>query len=83
MGNSSIECKTVVEQRKRKLRYVNNKTKKSYIIVVGARGGLSVKPPGSKSRRYIKKECKKNGSKYFWETAEQMKNKKAKTMKKK
>ena len=83
MGSSSIECKTVVEQGKRKLRYVNNKTKRSYIIVVGARGGLSVKPPGSKTRRYVKKQCKKSGSKHFWDTAEQMKNKKAKTMKKK
>jgi len=76
MGKSFIECKTVVEKGKRRLRYVNTRTKKNLPIVVGARGGLSIKSPGSKSRRYVKKQCSKsNPGKQFWETAKSLKNK--------
>ena len=81
MGKSFIECKTVLENGKRRLRYVNTRTKKNLPIVVGSKGGLSVKPPGAKSRRYVKKQClKANAGKQFWEIAKSAKNK---SMKKK
>ena len=54
----NIECKTKIVQNKRKLVYINKRTKKQFPIVVGKRGGLSIKTPTSKSRRYVKKTCK-------------------------
>lgn len=54
----NIECKTKVVQNKRKLVFINKRTKKQFPIVVGKRGGLSIKSPTSKSRRYVKKMCK-------------------------
>lgn len=81
MGKSFTECKTVIENGHRRLRYINTRTKKNLPIRVGSKGGLSVKSPGAKSRRYIKKQCSKsNPGKQFWITAKNLKNK---SMKKK
>ena len=79
-----VECKTTNKNGKRALIYQNNRTKKSLPIVVGKRGGLSVKSPGSKTRRYVRTMCKKraHSSSLFWTTVQQ-KVKKNKTMKKK
>lgn len=64
----NIECKTKVVQNKRKLVYMNKRTKKQFPIVVGERGGLSIKSPNSKSRRYVKKICKQAVVRpSFWE----------------
>lgn len=78
MPKSFIECRTTIKNGKRRLAYHNNRTKKTLPIVVGPLGGLSVKSPNSKSRRYVKKACKKNSSKSFWETAKSLQKKKAK-----
>lgn len=76
MTNSQIECKTTFRDRKRRLVYHNNRTKKTYPIVIGKRGGLSIKSPKSKTRRYIRKNCTKNGNKNFWDVVKQMQKKK-------
>ena len=67
MTNSVIECKTALRDNKRRLVYHNKRTNKILPIVVGKRGGLSIKSPKSKTRRYIKKNCTKNSSKSFWD----------------
>lgn len=67
MTNSVIECKTALRDNKRRLVYHNKRTNKTLPIVVGKRGGLSIKSPKSKTRRYIKKNCTKNSSKSFWD----------------
>jgi hypothetical protein len=67
MTNSVVECKTAVRDNKRRLVYHNKRTNKILPIVVGKRGGLSIKSPKSKTRRYIKKNCTKNSSKSFWD----------------
>ena len=74
-----VICKTKVLQSKRRLQYVNHRTNKTMPIVVGKRGGLSVKPPNSKSRRYVTKRCMKNSqnNKLFWVTVENMKKKRS------
>lgn len=79
-----IECKTTNKNGKRTLVYQNNRTMKSLPIVVGKRGGLSVKSHGAKTRRYVRTMCKKraSASSLFWTTVHQ-KVKKLKTMKKK
>lgn len=74
-GKTAVECKTVLRGNKRRLAYYNNKTKRSLPIVVGKRGGLSVKSPNAKTRRYIKGTCTKSASKSFWTTVQSMKNK--------
>ena len=74
-GKTAIECKTVLKGNKRKLSYYNKKTKKSLPIVVGKRGGLSVKSRNAKKRRYLNSTCKKSASKPFWNTVKNMKNK--------
>lgn len=60
---------TVVNSRGTKvLQYQNERTGRKLPITVGARGGISVKPPG-KTRRYMKSVCKKTQcSKNFWKT---------------
>ena len=80
----NIECKTKVVQNKRKLVYINKRTKKQFPIVVGKRGGLSIKTPNSKSRRYVKKTCKDAVVRpSFWEQVKNLKNRKnSKTHKK-
>lgn len=72
-----VECKTTVKNGKRALVYVNNRTRKSYPIVVGKRGGLSVKTPNAKSRRYVKGNCKKRtpSNSLFWKTVKQRQHK--------
>lgn len=67
MTNSVVECKTALRDNKRRLVYHNKRTNKILPIVVGKRGGLSIKSPKSKTRRYIKKNCTKNSSKSFWD----------------
>ena len=57
--HSNIICKTKVVNGKRGLRYHNTRTKKQFPIVVGKKGGLSIKTPKSKTRRYVKAACKK------------------------
>ena len=70
----NIECKTKVVQNKRKLVYINKRTKKQFPIVVGKRGGLSIKTPNSKSRRYVKKTCKDAVVRpSFWEQVKNLK----------
>ena len=67
------ECKTVVKQGKRRLEYVNAVTKTRLPIKVGPRGGLSVKSPGTKTRRYIKSTCEQRAiDKLFWKTVHSM-----------
>ena len=67
MVNGNIECKTKIVQNKRKLVYINHRTRKQYPIVVGKRGGLSIKSPGSKTRRYVKQVCEKSDAPAsFW-----------------
>lgn len=73
--NPQTICKTAVIRHKRRLVYHNNKTNKSLPIVVGNRGGLSIKSPGTKSRRYIKKQCTKSSSKSFWENVRNIQKK--------
>ena len=73
----NIECKTKIVQNKKKLVYINKLTKKQFPIVVGKRGGLSIKTPNSKSRRYVKKTCKEavcRGS--FWEQVKNLQKRK-------
>jgi hypothetical protein len=61
MAKNYVECKTELKNHKRRLVYHNKRTNKSLPIVVGKRGGLSVKSPKSKTRRYISKQCKNAG----------------------
>lgn len=75
MANSQIECKIAIRDHKRRLVYHNKRTNKTLPIVLGKRGGLSVKSPKSKTRRYVKKNCRKNGTKSFWEAVKQMQKK--------
>lgn len=75
MANSQIECKIAIRDHKRRLVYHNKRTNKTLPIVLGKRGGLSVKSPKSKTRRYVKKSCRKNGTKSFWEAVKQMQKK--------
>lgn len=56
---SDFECKTKIIRNKKRLILVNRRSKKQYPIVVGKRGGLSIKYPSSKSRKYIKTICKR------------------------
>lgn len=76
MTNSVVECKTALRDKKRRLVYHNKRTNKTLPIVVGKRGGLSIKSPKSKTRRYIKKNCTKNSSKSFWDAVKNMQKKK-------
>ena len=76
MPKSFVECKTVLRNNKRKLAYHNSRTNKTLPIVVGKKGGLSVKSPNSKTRRYIKKQCMKNSTKSFRQMIENLKKKK-------
>lgn len=75
MAKSYIECKTVLQNHKRRLVYHNNRTNKTLPIVVGKRGGISVKSPKSKTRRYISKQCK-NAGKLFKTKLRSLSNKK-------
>lgn len=74
------ECKVstvkISGRGKRVLKYINHRNRTQRLIIVGARGGLSYKSPNSKTRRYVRKQCKKlNSSTYFWSEVErQMKN---------
>lgn len=78
-GKIFIDCKTKIIQNKRRLQYLNYRTKKNLPIVVGKRGGLSIKPPNSKRRRYITQSCKKvRNNAMFWITVENMKKKMSK-----
>ena len=83
-----VECKTTNKNGKRVLVYLNNRTKKALPVVVGKRGGISVKAPG-KNRRYVKAICKKRATQnsLFWITVNQrrrtLKEKKQKTVKRK
>ena len=74
-GKTAIECKTVLKGNKRKLSYYNKKTKKSLPIVVGKRGGLSIKSRNAKERRYLSTTCTKSAGKSFWKTVKNMRNK--------
>lgn len=74
-GKSLVECKTVIRGNRRRLSYYNNRTKKSLPIVVGKRGGLSVKSPNAKTRRYVKGKCTKNASASFWSTVKSLQKK--------
>lgn len=76
MPKSIVECKTVIKQNKRRLVYHNSRTNKSLPIVVGKRGGISVKSPNSKTRRYIKKQCARNGTSSFKTALANMQKKK-------
>lgn len=75
MAKSYVECKTVIQNHKRRLVYHNKRTNKSLPIVVGKRGGISVKSPKSKTRRYVSKQCKNSG-KGFKDTLKSLINKK-------
>ena len=77
--HSNIVCKTKVVNGKKGLRYHNTRTKKQFPIVVGKKGGLSIKTPSSKTRRYVKAVCKKAicGSS-FWKQVKSLKSRKAK-----
>tara|TARA_Y100000748_G_C15327936_1_gene422831 strand:- start:423 stop:674 length:252 start_codon:yes stop_codon:yes gene_type:complete len=62
-------CKTKTKNGKKGLRYHNTKSRKNYPIVVGKMGGLYVKTPKSKTRRYVKSVCKKTTcGPNFWNT---------------
>ena len=74
MAKHYVECKTEIKNHKRRLVYHNKRTNKSLPIVVGKRGGLSVKSPKSKTRRYISKQCK-NAGKTFKDRGRASKNK--------
>ena len=82
MTKKYTTCKTVIKQGKRRLEYVNHRSKTRLPIKVGKKGGLSVKPRNSKNRRYIKSVCKKthcDGK--FWQTVESIKKSKSKSKK--
>ena len=52
---------------KPQLQYKNERTGRTLPMTVGKRGGLSLKSPGSKHRRYMGSVCKKTRcSKTFW-----------------
>jgi len=64
-------------RKKRVLQYVNNKTNKKYQLIVGKRGGISYKSPGSKTRRYMRSACKKTKcSSTFWKEVARLTKKK-------
>ena len=67
---------TVIKNHKRRPVLYNSKTQRALPIVVGERGGLSVKSPNAKTRRYVKKECNRMGSKHFWNVVKSMQEKK-------
>lgn len=74
--SSTVKCMTVVKNHKRRPILYNSRTEKALPIVVGSRGGLSVKSPNAKTRRYVKKQCNKMGSKHFWSVVKSMQEKK-------
>ena len=74
--NSTLKCMTVIKNHKRRPVLYNSKTQRALPIVVGERGGLSVKSPNAKTRRYVKKECNRMGSKHFWNVVKSMQEKK-------
>ena len=77
------ECKTKIMAHKRRLVYVNSRRRTTYPIKVGKFGGLSIKSPKAKGRRYIRGTCKKTKcSKDFWKTAKQIHKRKSQKRKK-
>tara|TARA_Y100000748_G_scaffold304173_1_gene312257 strand:+ start:6853 stop:7134 length:282 start_codon:yes stop_codon:yes gene_type:complete len=82
----SAHCIVKINKEKRKLYYVNDKTKKQNKIYMGKTGGLYIlaKKDNKMQRRYVTAKCKKDTSKtsLFWITSNQLKTYK-KTAKKK
>ena len=74
---------TISGRKKRVLKYVNEKNKTERQLVVGPKGGVSYKPPNSKTRRYVSSICKKTDcSKSFWDEVKRQAKKKSHTRKK-
>lgn len=74
-----VECKVGTSKRtkKRVLQYLNNRTGVKRDLLVGKRGGLSYKSPGSKNRRYVRGICENTTcSETFWKEAKRMHTKK-------
>ena len=63
MEKYNIKCvtkiMTIAGRKKRVLKYVNDKNKTEKLLLVGSKGGVSYKPPNSKSRRYVSRICKR------------------------
>ena len=69
MVKKMTECKVGRNKAsgKRELQYHNSRTKKTFKLVVGKRGGISYKSPCAKTRRYMGSVCKKTKcSATFW-----------------
>ena len=64
-NKGTLKCITVIRNHKRRPILYNTKTQRALPVVVGERGGLSVKSPNAKTRRYISKKCNGRSSKPF------------------